>query len=119
MKKWYDELEHRFGSFRADVQILHVVSDLTKARNLTKAGKDTAENHLYRALILLDYIAADPKWTSKLRELLRLRETIASLIVASRPFATIDQAISATLLLEPKAYNISKPSVVPRKNSTQ
>ena len=74
MREWYSGLEYRFESFSPDVQILHVVSDLTKARNLAKAANDTAENHLYRALILLDYIATDPKWTSKLRELLRLRE---------------------------------------------
>jgi hypothetical protein len=59
---------------------------------------------LYRAIILLDYIVTDSKWRRKLKELLRLREVIGSIIVEDKPFATLSQTITIALLLEPTAY---------------
>ena len=66
----------------------------------------TAINHLYRALILLDYISDDPKWKMRLRELLRLRETVASLIAIEIPYGSIEQIIRAALQMVPKAYRL-------------
>jgi len=104
MKNWYKELESRFATFPAHIQILNMVSDLNKAQNLLPVNKERAVNHLYRAIILLDYMVDDPKWKRKLRELLRLREVIASLIVGEKPFANINQTINVALQLEPEAY---------------
>ena len=104
MNNWYNELENRFVSFPAHIQILNMVSDLKKAENLWSVNKRNAINHLKRAIILLDYLVADPKWKKKLKELLRLREVIGSIIVGDEPFATLSQAITTTLLLEPTAY---------------
>jgi len=104
MKNWYKELENRFATFPADIQILNMVSDLKKAENLWIVNKQSATNHLYRAIILLDYIVADPKWKRKLKELLRLREVIGSIIVGDEPLGDLSQTITATLLLEPTAY---------------
>jgi len=104
MKNWYNKLESRFASFPAPIQILNLVSDLKKAENLWTTNKQSSANHLYRAIILLDYIVADPKWKRKLNELLRLREVIGSIIVADQPFANLSQTITTALLLEPTAY---------------
>ena len=104
MINWYKNLEDRFLTFGTEPQILHTVSDLLKANNLRDINVISSKNHLLRAIILLDYIITDPKWTSKLSELLRLREVIASVIVGTQPMATIDQIISTTLLLDRNAY---------------
>ena len=104
MKNWYKDLKDRFFTFPPYVQILNMVSDLKKAENLLETNRLSAINHLYRAIILLDYIIADQKWQRKLRELLRLREVIASLIASKEPYANINQTINVALQLEPTAY---------------
>jgi hypothetical protein len=108
MKHWYNHIENTFSTFAADVQVLHLVSDLKKAENLSASAPESAENHLFRALILLDYIISDPKWNRKLRELLRLREVIGSLIVLSEPYGSYRSTIRAALFLEPGAYRTLK-----------
>ncbi|MBW2005583.1 MAG: hypothetical protein JRI72_13475 [Deltaproteobacteria bacterium] len=85
---------------------MNVVSDLQKAKNLYNINEQSSINHCYRAIILLDYIIADDRWKTKLKELLRLREAIGSHIVNTSPFATFDQLIAATLQLDCKAYKI-------------
>ena len=104
MKNWYKNLKTRFSDFDSHVQILHVVSDLKKADNMIELNKKTAINHLYRAIILLDYIIDDPKWQRKLKECLRLREAIGSIINGAFFYATINQVIQAALLLDVNAY---------------
>ncbi len=104
MKNWYKDSKDRFFTFPAHVQILNMVSDLKKAENLFETNRSTAINHLYRAIILLDYIIEDQKWKKKLKELLRLREVIASLIINKNPYANLNQAIEIALQLEPTAY---------------
>jgi len=106
MKNWYRELKNRYSSFDKHLQILNVVSDLQKAKNLYNINEQSSINHCYRAIILLDYIIADDRWKTKLKELLRLREAIGSHIVNTSPFATFDQLIAATLQLDCKAYKI-------------
>ena len=88
----------------ADVQVLHMVSDLLKAEQLMPKHRPSAHNHLFRAMILLDYMVGDPKWLYGLRELLRLREAMGSLIFCERPYADSDQLIAAALQLKSKAY---------------
>ena len=104
MKNWYEDLEKRYGDFPADVQILNMVSDLQKAKKLFHKNRSSAINHLFRAIILLDYIIEDKKWRHKLAELLRLREVIGSVIYYDRPYANLAQLIQAALFLEPEAY---------------
>ncbi len=106
MKNWYRNLATRYASFAEDVQVLNVLSDLEKAKHLFAVDSQTAVNHLYRALILLDYMSDDPKWKMKLRELLRLREAVASLIAPGIPYGSIKQIIRAALQMVPKAYRL-------------
>jgi len=108
IKNWYKEIESRFATFPAHIQILNMMSDLKKAAQLNQTSQTSSTNHLYRAIILLDYMVDDPKWKPKLRELLRLREVIGSLIFEKQPYATIEQTIQAALLLEPAAYKAVK-----------
>ena len=104
MKNWYNELENRYATFPAHIQILNLVSDLNKAKNLADVNLSGFKNQIYRALVLLDFIISNPMWKSKLGELLRLREAIASLIASQRPYASIEQIINVTLQIEPKAF---------------
>ena len=110
MKNWYKELKTRFCSFPSEIQILNLVSDLQKAKNLHPTNPDNAINHLYRAIILLDYIVSDPKWRNKLKELLRLREAIGSLICGDIQYGTISDIVNAALLMNCKADNKLKQS---------
>ncbi len=104
MKNWYKNLKDRYASFSADDQIGHMVSDLNKAKYFKKENPQSAKNHLYRALILLDYIIDDPKWLDKLCELLRLRESIGSLIVNDCPYGSIEQVVTAASLIDVAVY---------------
>ncbi len=104
MKNWYKNLKERYATFSTDMQIGNMVSDLNKAMNLKSVNPDSAKNHLYRSLILLDYIIADSKWVPKWRELLRLRESIGSLIVNQHPYGNIEQIMTATCLMDTEAY---------------
>jgi len=106
MKNWYSSLRERYESLPEDHQILNMVSDLKKAKNFYRLNPQVARNHLVRALILLDYIVDDQKWRHKLKEILRLREAIASLIDGKNPLGDIDQVIFVALTMEPKAYRL-------------
>lgn len=104
MKNWYKGLESRFSKFDKEFQVLNIASDLQKAKNLQQQNAENAKNHLYRAIILLDYVIADPKWRGRLKELLRLREVIGGLICRTDSYGTLDMAIEAVIQLNCKAY---------------
>ena len=105
MKNWYKDLEDRYADFPEQVQILNLVSDLRKAEHFWDKDKKTAVDHLYLSIILVDFIVNDPKWKGKLKEVLRLREVIGSLIASSQPLATPEETTRAALLLHPGAYS--------------
>jgi len=107
MKNWYKSLESRYSTFPKDVQVLNMVSDLQKAANLRSVNKQASQNHLYRAVILLDYIINDPQWAYALGELLRLREVVCS-VIQGIDYASLEQVIGAAVLLEPSAYRKMK-----------
>ncbi len=104
MKSWYENLKDRYASFSSVDQIGHMVSDLNKARCLQEGNPESAKNHLYRALILLDYIIDDPKWWAKQRELLRLRESIGSLIINKHPYGSVEHVILSACRMDVAAY---------------
>ena len=104
MKNWYKDLEKRYADFPEHIQILNMVSDLEKARSFWGNERASAVDHLYRAIILIDFIVDDPRWKEKLKEVLRLREVIGSLIEDSRPLASPKDTINAALLLNSRAY---------------
>ena len=104
MKVWYKDLEDRYADFPEQIQILNLVSDLKKAEHFWDIDKKTAVDHLYRSIILIDFIVKDHKWKGKLKEVLRLREVIGSLIEGSQPLADPEETIKAALLLSPGAY---------------
>ena len=106
MKNWYKDLEKRYNTFPEHVQVLNMVSDLAKAKNLWSKNRESARNHLYRAIILLDYMTDDPKWRNKLRELLRIREVIGSLLVLPKPYGSLQHVHDAALQLNVKAYRM-------------
>ena len=108
MTFWYKSLENRYHTFPEASQVLNMISDLSKAKNLADENEIASKNHLFRALILLDYIVADPKWKPKLSEVLRFREVLCSLIDGRFPMGTLDQVIQTAKLMTPGAYNAFK-----------
>ena len=104
MKNGYRNLKTRFLTFPEQTQVLHLVSDLNKAMNVLDLYPSTSKNHLYRAMILLDYMLEDPKWKAKMGELLRLREAVGSFLFHEKSYANMEQLLIAALHLEPKAY---------------
>ena len=108
MKNWYKDLEGRFKTFPEHVQVLNMVSDLVKTKSFWNKNQESALNHLYRAIILLDYMVDDPKWRNKLRELLRVREVIGTILMCSEPYGTVEQVYNAALQLNVKAYRMVK-----------
>ena len=108
MKDGYKDLKDRFLAFPPEVQILHAVSDLTKAKHLAGVDRTKAVNHVYRAMILLDYIVEDLRWASKVGELLRLREAMGSWIFHAEPFAGLGELMAAAVLMEPAAYRVTR-----------
>ena len=103
MKDWYSSLENRYKTFPKDVQVLNVVSDLQKSARIADLDAATARNHLFRALILLQYMADDPKWRNQLKELLRLKTCVAAALT-DEPYGTLAQTIQAALGLSPAAF---------------
>ena len=104
MKNWYKDLESSYLSFPKDVQILNMVSDLEKARKWASSYPDTSRNHIFRAMILLDFVIADPKWRPALGELLRFREVVGSVIEGKHPMARLDQLVQTAKLFDIKVY---------------
>jgi len=84
-----------------------MVSDLQKAANLRSVNRQASQNHLYRAVILLDYIINDPKWGYALRELLRLREVVCS-VIEGIDYGSMEQIINTAVLLDSSAYRRMK-----------
>jgi hypothetical protein len=111
MTEWYKNLQERFTAFACHTQILNMVSDLHKAKNLVLINREDARQHCYGAVILLDYMIADPKWFLKIKELLRLREVIASFVVDDKPMADINLIIQTALTLDADAYKMLRPSI--------
>jgi hypothetical protein len=100
----YRNLKERYAVFETHVQVLNMVSDLQKAKHWQNVQKKTMEKHLYGAMTLLDYMITDPKWLSKCRELLRLREVIGSLLFMPEPYGTLEQTIQSAIQLDTGAY---------------
>lgn len=77
----HQETEKRWGNFSIWRQLLAVGSEVGRARSSEEFG-DTDGKHraLERALELLDFTIADPRWHNhRLAELLRARELVAGL----------------------------------------
>lgn len=109
MKNWYKGLKNRYSEFDEEFQVLNIVSDLKKAKHFQKLNKKNATNHLYRAIILIDYLIADPKWRNKLKEILRIREVIGGLICKTESYGTIGMIIDAVTQLNCETYKKLKP----------
>jgi len=76
MTIWHPTLQKRFPSLPQFQQLIMVANELNRAQNTIHSPKEY-RNALERALELLDFIAADPRWKNKLYELRRAREVLA------------------------------------------
>ena len=111
MKVWYEDIRERFLTFPIETQVLHLAGELNKAKNRGPISKKEAEAHLYGALVLIDHMVADTKWVPRRKELLRLREAVASLLAPGIPYGTIAQLLEVALLLDPGAYKMGRATI--------
>lgn len=79
METTHRETEKRWGNFSMWQQMLAVGSEVGRARSCDDVRDETGKHRaLERALELLDFTIADPRWHNhRLRELLRIRELVA------------------------------------------
>lgn len=75
----HHETEKRWGNFTIWQQLLAVGSEVGRARSSEERDdKDGKRRALERAMELLDFTIADPRWRNhRLAELLRARELVA------------------------------------------
>jgi hypothetical protein len=78
---WHKSLNsEKWNRFPLENQILMIGSEFARAKNLRPDGIWGEVQQCYeRAFELLDLCAQDPKWLSRLRELLRFREMLGAL----------------------------------------
>ncbi|MBO8131549.1 MAG: hypothetical protein H0Z29_08565 [Candidatus Marinimicrobia bacterium] len=107
MKYWYEGIGDRYKQLDSASQILNVISDLIKASRFVEKDLNLVKRHIYGALVLLDYMIEDVKWRDRLKELLRFREAVCSLLT-DRPYGTFDNIIRAGIMLDAEAYKILK-----------
>lgn len=90
MQTTHHETEKRWSNFTVWQQLLAVGSEVGRARS-SEERKDEVGKHraLERALELLDFTIADPRWHNhRLSEILRLRELIADQYVGSNEYTS-------------------------------
>ena len=88
MPIWHKTLQERFSTLPTFQQILMVANELNRAQNMLTIPQEY-HNALERALELTDFISADKRWSTKLKELRRAREVMAMLYNNTEPQSTI------------------------------
>lgn len=95
----------KWRSYPVHQQILSIANELNRAGNALRKGETVNAIHAWeRAFELTDLTVEDPKWSLKLKELLRFRETLGALFF--QPDLTENELLARTLItLHPKACN--------------
>ena len=83
MTVWHKSMDsEKWNRLALDGQILMIGSEFARAKNLRRDNVIGEVIQCYeRAFELLDLCAMDPKWHSRLRELLRFREMLGELFL--------------------------------------
>jgi len=83
MTVWHKSMDsEKWNGFPLDRQILMIGSEFARAKNLRRDNVLGEVIQCYeRAFELLDLCAMDPKWRSRLNELLRFREILGELFL--------------------------------------
>ena len=84
MPVWHKSLRDRFPTLPTFQQIIMVANELNRAQNMISVPLEY-KNALERALELTDFLSADPRWSSKLKEVRRAREMMAMLYSNPQP----------------------------------
>jgi hypothetical protein len=81
MTVWHKSMDaQKWNRFPLERQILMIGSEFARAQNLQRDNLAGEVLQCYeRAFELLDLCATDPKWRSRLKELLRFREILGEL----------------------------------------
>ena len=90
-------------------QILMIANELNRAGNALRKGALVNAIHAWeRAFELTDLTVEDPKWSMKLKELLRFRETLGALFL--QPDSAENELLTRTLItLNSTACNAVRP----------
>jgi len=101
MEKWCSYPTHQ--------QILTIANELNRAGNALRKGEPVNAIHAWeRAFELTDLTVEDPKWSLKLKELLRFRETLGALFL--QPDLAENELLTRTLItLNPISCNAVRP----------
>lgn len=79
--------EGRWQQFSLAEQLGNVGSEVSRARRAVD-DEDRFWSAVTRAFELLDLTIADPRWRLRLRELLRVRETLADAVLGGHEYQT-------------------------------
>ncbi|MDP2638610.1 MAG: hypothetical protein Q8P06_00340 [Candidatus Azambacteria bacterium] len=66
----------------------NIGSEISRAINWHNRDKKLYEGAIYRAFELLDLTIADPRWRSRLKEIVRARELLADAIFDGKEYNT-------------------------------
>ncbi|GAB4218836.1 MAG: hypothetical protein Fur009_1950 [Candidatus Microgenomates bacterium] len=94
MKYFHDEIINRWHKFSIFEQMANIGAEVGRAIKWKKQGKkDIFLNAFYRALELIDLTVADKKNKDRLKEILRLRETLADFLVGENIYNQTEEQI--------------------------
>ncbi len=67
-------------------QMGNIGSETNRALRSQKTDKQLFENSIFRALELLDFTIADPRWRKRLKELTRAREVLCDAYLGGKEY---------------------------------
>lgn len=67
-------------------QMGNIGSEINRALRSQKKDKQLFENSIFRALELLDFTIADPRWRKRLKELTRVREVLCDAYLGGKEY---------------------------------
>ncbi len=97
MTVWHKSMDcEKWNRYPLERQILMIGSEFARAKNLRRDNVTGEVVQCYeRAFELIDLCTMDPKWQSRLRELLRFREMLGELYLGAAGLAAPGPAASS------------------------
>lgn len=94
MKYFHNEIISRWHQFSIFEQMANIGAEVGRAiKWKRKNQKQIFLNAFYRALELIDLTVSDPKNKDRLKELLRLRETLADFLIGENIYHQTEEQI--------------------------
>jgi len=95
-KLFHFDLIERWKTLSYDEQMANIGSEVGRSINWRKKGNaEMSTNALYRALELIDFTLADPKHTTGLKEITRLREILIDYSIGNNIYHSSEKGWTA------------------------